>query len=177
MENTFENIMLTFREVAERQAETDRIVRENAEQMRLVFKKMGSWDNNHGNFAEEYFFNSFEQGRKNFFGEEFYNIKKKAPGLNEQYEDEYDILFINGESVGIVEVKFKAHQDHISKVLRKAVTFRENFPFYANHRVYLGFASLVFDEIVEEKCKEEGIVVIKQVGDTVEIYDDNMKAF
>jgi hypothetical protein len=36
---------------------------------------------------------------------------------------------------------------------------------------------MVFDEDIEEKCKENGIAVIKQVGDMVVIHDENIKTF
>jgi hypothetical protein len=57
------------------------------------------------------------------------------------------------------------------------VTFRENFPYYANHQVYLGLATLAFEENVEQDCVEKGIAVIKQVGDKVIINDKHLKAF
>ena len=170
------------------QKETDRLQKENERQMKqsredydrrmINFEKtMGSWSNNHGSFAEAYFFNSFEQGRQNFFGEKFDDIDKKVHGIKKGFRDEYDIVFTNGKSVCIIEVKFKAHQDHIASVLNKAVTFRENFPYYANHRIYLGYATLACDDHIEQECLKNGIAVIKQVGDTVVIHDEHLKAF
>ena len=176
------------RMLTEKFAETDRLQKETDRQMKrsredydrrmINFEKtMGSWSNNHGSFAEEYFFNSFENGKQNFFGEKFDDIDKKVPGIKKGFRDEYDIVFTNGKSVCIIEVKFKAHQDHIARVLNKAATFRENFPYYANHRVYLGYASLAFDDHVEQDCIANGIAVIKQVGDTVVINDKHLKVF
>ena len=43
--------------------------------------------------------------------------------------------------------------------------------------VYLGLASMVFDEYIEDKCKEHGIAIIKHVGDTVIINDENLSTF
>jgi hypothetical protein len=110
--------------------ETDRIMKE-------LQKTVGGWANNHGFFAEEYFVNSFKKGQRNFFGEKFDRLIDHAKGIKD--EDEYDILLINGKSVGIVEIKFKAHIKDIPAILRKAQTFRENFPEFSNHQVYLGF--------------------------------------
>ena len=86
-------------------------------------------------------------------------------------------MLINGKSVGIIEVKFKAHKSDIEKVLEKAETFRFNFPEYKNHKIYLGLASLSFYSELELACKEKGIAVIKQVGDTVVILDEGLKAY
>ena len=168
--------------LTERQAETDRLIKETGLQMKEtdhkmkeVFQKMGSWDYNHGCFAEEYFFNSFENGKNNFFGEKFDKIMKNKGGV--ETDDEYDILLINGKTVGIVETKFKAHVNDIPKVLKKADTFRLNFPKYENHKVYLGLASMAFYPKLEEECVKQGIAIIKQVGEMVIINDDHLKAF
>jgi len=156
------------RELAEKQAETDR-------QIKAVNQTLGSWANNQGFFAEEYFFNSFEKGQQNFFGEKFDKIRKQVSGI--AVEDEYDILLINGKSVGIIEVKYKGHENDIPKVVRKAETFRRNFPDFQNHKVYLGLATLVFYPELEQGCINEGIAVIKQAGDTVVINDKHLKVY
>ena len=140
-------------------------------------KTIGSHSNNLGSFAEDYFFNSFENGRQNFFGEKFDRIEKNVKPLDAKIEDEYDILLINGKTVGIVETKFKAHENDLPKIVRKAETFRVNFPQYRHHRIYLGVASFVFYPELEKACTEQGLVVIKQVCDTVVIYDKHLKVF
>jgi len=146
-----------------------------AETDKKISKILGEWSNNFGQITEEYFFNSFEKGQKNFFGERFDDIKKNLKGA--ETDDEYDILLINGESLGIIEVKFKAHKNDIEVVLKKAETFRINFPKYSNHKIYLGLASMSFYPELELACKENGIAVIKQVGDTVVIIDEGLKAY
>ena len=145
--------------------------------MKKFEETMGGWSNNHGDFAEEYFFNSFENGQQNFFGEKFDEIEKNFKGRKGDIKDEYDIVLINGKSVGIIEVKFKAHLNDIPKVLRKAYTFRQIFSDFANHKVYLGLATLAFYPELEQQCIDEGIAVIKQVGDTVVINDEHLKVF
>jgi hypothetical protein len=166
-----DEVWAALHELAERQAETDR-------QIKKVNETLGSWANNHGSFAEEYFYNSFENGRQNFFGEKFDRIMKNVvAGIDENIADEYDILLINGKSIGIVEVKYKAHENDVPKVLKKAVTFRANFPKYAGHQVYLGLATMAFYPKLEQTCINEGIAIIKQVGDSVVINDEHLKVF
>ena len=140
-------------------------------------KLVGNHLNNIGDVAEEYFFNSFEEGKTNFFGQKFEEIDKKVKGIKKGYKDEYDILLINGESIGIIEVKFHAHVNDLQGVLRQAETFRVNFPYYENHKVYLGLATMSFYPDLEAKCKELGIAIIKQVGETIVIYDDPLKEY
>ena len=84
---------------------------------------------------------------------------------------------LNGQSVGIVEVKYKAHENDVPKVLEKANTFRTNFAEYKNHTIYLGLATMVFYPELEQACKDSGIAIIKQAGDTVVINDKYLKAF
>ena len=184
MENVIEHEPATPESVWALLQETDRIVKDTALQMKETDRRMkelqktvGSWANNHGSFAEEYFFNSFENGKQNFFGEKFDELEQNLRGIKKGFKDEYDILLINGKSVAIIEVKYKAHENDISKVLNKVKTFRVNFPDYANHKVYLGLASMSFYPKLEDECIKEGIAVVKQVGDSVVIYDSHLKVF
>ena len=170
-----------MKETDRQMKETDRRMRQSRADFNRRMKKfeetMGSWSNNHGSFAEEHFYNSFEVGQRTFFSEQFDGIEKHVKGFTRGFRDEYDILLHNGKSVGIVEVKFKAHKDHIPKVLRKAETFRENFPNFAHHQIYLGLASLAFYPELEQECIDQGIAVVKQVGDAVIINDGHLRVF
>ena len=172
----------------EKFAETDRQIKETAKQMREsradydrrmkeLNKSMGSFTNNQGTFAEEYFFNSFEKGKRNFFGEKFDEIKRHVTHFWQGVEDEYDIVLYNHHVVALIEVKYKAHLNDIPTVLKKPETFRILFPNCQDFKIYLGLASMMFYPELEEECIKQGIVVIKQVGDKVVICDENLKAF
>jgi hypothetical protein len=132
---------------------------------------------NYGSFAEEYFFNSFENNKQNFFGEEFDEIRRGIKGKLLKLEDEYDIVLYNGTSVAIIEVKSKAHENDLPMVLKKAETFRKIFPVYKDFKVYLGLASMCFYPDLEQECIKQGIAVVKQVGDMVVINDTHLKEF
>jgi hypothetical protein len=142
-----------------------------------VNEMLGGIANSNGMFAEEYFVNSFDQSKHNLFGEHFDKIEKKIKGFDAGFEDEYDILLINGKSVGIVEVKYKARLEDVAKVLKKANTFRVNYPKYKDHQVYLGLATLISSDRIEQECIREGIAFVKQVGNSVVINDKNLKIF
>ena len=158
-----------------RTTEFDRRIAELDLRLKKIGDQVGGLSNNHGFFAEEYFFNSFENGQKTFFGEKFDSCKKQLKGL--RYEDEYDIVLLNGHSVGIVEVKYKVHAKDIDNVIDKVKSFKINFDDFRNHRYYLGLASLVFNENIEKECIKQGIAVIKQVCDTVVVNDEGLKVF
>jgi hypothetical protein len=145
--------------------------------MKIFEDTVGSWSNNMGFYAEEYFFNSFEKGKRNFFGEKFDEIEKNVKGLKNGFKDEYDVLLLNGKSVGIVEVKFRAHKNDIPRIINKADTFRKNFPDFANHQVFIGLATLSFSPALEQECINKGIAIVKQVGETIIINDKHLKVF
>ena len=193
---TPETVWAMLRELSEKQAETDRLIKETGQQIKETGRQMketdrqmketdrkldkigvqiGGMANNQGYFAEEYFFNSFEKGKRNFFGEKFDEITKNLKGL--KTKDEFDIVMLNGQSVGIVEVKYKAHENDVPEVLGKANAFRANFTDYQNHKIYLGLATMAFYPELEKVCQESGIAIIKQAGDTVVINDKHLKAF
>jgi len=157
------------------EAEKSRIAYEK--RMKNMEDRVGAWSNNHGSFAEEYFFNAFENGEKNFFGEYFNEIGKNIANVWKGLKDEYDIVLYNDNSVALIEVKYKAHKRDIEKVLKKAETFRILFPSYKTFKIYLGLASLSFYPELEQECVNQGIAVIKQVGDTVVINDIYLKVF
>jgi hypothetical protein len=150
--------------------------------MKKMEENMGNWSNNHGSFAEEYFFNSFENEQQDFFGEHFNRISKNLKIVEQNHkkeyiEDEYDIVMYNDSYVAIVETKFRAHKNDISQVLKKAETFRILCPGFKDFKIYLALASLSFYDELEQECIEKGIAIIKQVGDTVVINDKHLKVF
>ena len=167
-----------FAEIGRKQAETDRQIDKVNKQIGKVNKMVGGLSNNHGSFAEEYFANSLKKGNNNFFGERYDKLLKfELIEDNNKTKAEYDILLVNCKSVAIIEVKFKVHDKDVERVTQKVKPFRQKFPEYQNHLIYLGLASLVFDEKIENECKKNGIAVIKQSGDAVIIYDENIKTF
>ena len=145
--------------------------------LKKINKAWGSHTNNLGDIAEEYFFNSFKKGQKNFFGEKFDEIQNNVKVVGYGCDDEYDILLINGSSIAIIEVKHKAHHDDIPDIIKKAQTLRVNISTYKNHKIYLGFASNSFYKKVENECKKNGIAIIKQAGDTMIMNEENIKIY
>ena len=166
-----------MKETREQMKETDQRMKETDRRMKELQKTVGGWANNHGTFAEEYFFSSFETGKQNFFGEHFDEIQKNVSSIWQGVKDEYDIVLYNHASVALIEVKYKAHVNDIPSVLTKAETFRVLFPNYKNFKIYLGLASLSFYPELEQRCVNEGIAIIKQVGDSVIINDKHLKVF
>jgi hypothetical protein len=168
---------LTYDDIKKMIAETTLQMQDTDRRMKKLQELMGGWANNHGSFAEEYFFNSFENGKQNFFGENFDEIEKNLKIKKNKVRYEYDIVMYNCSSIAIVEVKYKAHQNDIPSIIKQAETFRYVCPEYKDFKFYLGLASMSFYPELEQECINQGIAIIKQVGDNVVINDSGLKVF
>jgi len=158
-------------EVARQLIETDRLVKANAVQINGI-------STNNGAAAEEFFYNALQYGNKKMFGESFDDVfRGEKRKTNKGYEDEYDIMLFNGRAVCIVEVKYKADSSDVIQVLHKERTFRANFPEHRDKKLYLALASMSFHKLTEKACKDNGIAIMKQAGDSVVIHDENLKVF
>jgi hypothetical protein len=151
-------------------AETDRIVQN-------ISKDIGGISNNNGDFAEEYFINALEE-KKVFAGQKFDEFRKNMKAKAGALEDEFDIVMYNGFAVAIIEVKYKVRKDYLEKMVEKKVpAFRALFPYYKDFKIYLGIGSMSFHDDVLEKAKELGIGILKQKGETIEMYCDHIKEY
>ena len=165
---------LKMQDLRESQDRTDKQMAQTDKQLKILTQQVTGISKSNSLFSEDYFLNSFKKDDLNFFGEHFDKIIK---GKGTIVNDEYDFVLINGKTVCIVEVKYKARKDDIPQALKKPATFRKNFPEYKNHKIYLAIAALTINETLENECKKQGIAVIKQEGDKVIVYDQNLKIF
>ncbi|MCL1947216.1 MAG: hypothetical protein FWF51_08740 [Chitinivibrionia bacterium] len=135
-----------------------------------------------GDVAEDYFFNSLNAtktlGRVHFDSVER-NWKSSIQFENGKTLDgEYDIVLINKDSMGIVEVKFTVHRKDVVNLVNKQVeSFKCIFPRYANYKFYLGIGGMSFNKQAEDEAKKLGVGILKLNGDAVEINDKNLKVY
>jgi len=155
-----------------RNAKIDKQIAENN-------KLIGGMGNNNGDFAQEFFFNALYHGNRKLFGQEFQDVMPEVRRYSKKggLKSEYDVMLLNGQSVCIVEVKYKADTDDVANTLKKEASFRANFPEFANKSLYLALASLSFHKKVEKECRKQGVAIIKQLGKTIEVFDENLKVF
>jgi hypothetical protein len=168
-----------MKETDERQKETDKQMKETDHQIKELKEMIGGMGNSNGMFAEEFFFNAIDNGDKKLFGEQFDNCISSSKRYNKgnRLRSERDVLLINGNSVAIIEVKYKARKEDIQKLIEKLPVFKMLYPEYKSHRIYLGLAAMAFEKDVEEDTIKEGIAIVKQVGDTVFVSNENLKVF
>jgi hypothetical protein len=130
-----------------------------------------------GDAAENYFYNSLEDDIR-LGNVKFDTMTKNIKLKKHRLEDEYDLFLENGDAVGVIEVKYKVQKSHIESLLeKKAENFRILFPDYKNYKLYIGIAGLSIDTETEQYAIENGLVVLKQKGDIMQVNSQNMKAF
>ncbi|GHT15104.1 hypothetical protein AGMMS4956_14340 [Bacteroidia bacterium] len=145
--------------------------------MKKLEEMVGGISNNNGYLAEEYFYNALDATRK-FGNIKFDFIERNRERHIGKVKDEFDIIMFNGSSVAIIEAKYRAHQNSLQHLTTKKVqNFRTLYPEYAKHKLYLGIASMSFNEDVIKEAKELGIGILKQKGDTIECDTENIKAY
>ncbi len=166
-----------FLENAAIQAENAAELRKTEEILKNLGIHVGGMANSHGQSTEEYFYNSLAENPRlgNIkFDEISRNLHYKIANL----EDEFDITMFNGNNIALIECKYRAKEEDVIRLIDKKVgNFRKLVPFYANHTIYLGIASFSFDARLEKFAKDNGVAILRQSGDVVEVEADNLKAY
>ena len=71
----------------------------------------------------------------------------------------------NGDVVGIVEVKYKAHENDLDRLDRKMHNFKKLFPIYQNYKQYGAIASFHINDDAKEAALSRGYFVLQRSGD------------
>ena len=170
-----------FKETDKKFKETDKKFKETDKQLKEIGRKLdkvgllvGNISNNQGDVAEEYFVNSLKDSLK--IANIDFDLLLTNVGLKtKNIRDEFDILLVNGESVALIEVKYKVHPN-ILEVLPKKIEHLKLMPQYKSYKIYAGIAGFYIpDEVIEEATKK-GYFVLQRKGDIIQTYADNLKA-
>ena len=105
------------------QAKTDEQMKRNDAKLTKLGVLVGNIGNNQGDVAEEFFYNSLED-KKDLAGIHYDFIDKNWKSSTKTLRDEFDIVMVNGKDIAIIEVKYKAHEKDLEKLLTKK---QENF--------------------------------------------------
>jgi hypothetical protein len=172
-------LVASQKETDRQMKETDRQIKELRDSIKEVNQMLGGMANSNGMFAEEFFFNSIKVGDKKLFGEQFDDCiySSKRYSKDKQAKSEQDVMLVNGDAVALIDVKYKARREDIQKLVNRLPDFKILYPHYQSRRIYLGLAAMSFENNVEADAMREGIAIVKQVGDTIVIHDENLKTF
>ena len=151
---------LKFKEAAIRSEETDR-------KLQKVSDLLGGMGQNQGDVAEEFFFNSLVDD-PHLGGIHFDDISKNESKQRGKLQEEYDIVMTNGNAIGIVEVKYKAHENDLSKLERKMRNFKTLFPWFNDYKLYGAIASFHINDDAKKDALERGFFVLQRKGEVVQ---------
>ena len=179
-----QTVLQSIVELRASQTKTDEQLRKTDEQLartdaklERIGQQLANIGFSNGDAAEDFFYSSLANkcklGKINFDDIER-NVRKKRKRL----KDEYDIFLKNGDCVALIEVKYKVKHEHIAALTtRKVCNFRQLFPDYAHFKIYTGIAGMSFEPGTEDFAHEEGVAILKQKGDHMEVDATDMRAF
>jgi hypothetical protein len=158
------------------------MLKEANEKFYDMHKEIGGISNSNGDFAEEFFYNSLEKTMSfadihfEYISNKF-DRKKTMPDKTE-VRAQFDIVLHNGNSIALIEAKYKADIEDVKEMVEKKVpNFRLLYPEFANYKLYLGIGSLVLKDRIVQEAKKLGIGLMKQSGDAVEYKTGWVRAY
>ena len=168
------------RKISRIMEETALSMKDTDRRLKALSSELNGISKSNGDFAEEYFTNAFEQDKLIFADMHFDYLKTDinvSSPKSGRRDEQYDIVLYNDESIAVIEVKYKARENDLYDIIRKAKTFRDWFPEYANHKIYLGLAGMSFLNNTIKDAEEKGIAIIRQKGEKTIVNDKNLKAY
>jgi hypothetical protein len=165
------------KETALQMKETDRRWEKMSEKWDDMKEKVSGINDNIGHHAEQFFQDIFAE-TLTFAGKKY---DKMIPNLECKGKvpcGEFDIVLVNGKDIAIIEAKNRIHPNYLKKLVEEKVAqFRRFFPEYKNRKLYLGIAGFSFSKTVPEIAKKYGVGIIKQVGKSIEVEAQNLRAY
>ncbi len=150
---------------------TEAQVNKTSAAVKKMSKMYGGVSNNQGAVTEEFFFNSLKPDPI-LAGVRFDTIYRNFLGNHANITDEFDILLVNGQEVCLIEVKYKAHENDLKKLLNnKGPNFRKLFPLYGDHRLRLALASFHINDTLRKAALAMGVIVLQAKGDMLITYE------
>jgi len=167
-ERISEELKLSHFKLEASQEKTDEQMKRTDARLDKVAKLVGNISNNQGDIAEEFFYNSLK-AKPSLAGINYDFIEPNAHRSKDKIEDEYDILLVNGKDIALVEVKYKAHQNDVEKLVNKKYdNFKKLYPEYKDYTHHLGLASFNMNEDVKESAMKNNVILLQRKGDIIE---------
>ena len=179
---SFESVWVALDRLTESQKETDRIVRENAEQqkeraerldrqMEETDRKISRLGNRIGELIEHFAApNVLEKLEE--FGYEFTSISRNhiIKNKNKKHLAEIDILLEDGDYAMVIEVKSILNKNDVIEHQERMKIVREYADRRNDKRKFIAAVAVATtDNEAREYALESGFYVIEQTGDTIRI--------
>ncbi len=145
---------------------TNEQMKRTDERLARIGITLGNVTNSQGDVAEDFFFQSLI--KDNHLGSiHFDDVVKNMEKHRGQLQEEYDLVMTNGEAIGIVEVKYKAHTNDLDKLDRKMKHFKQLFPIYKNYKQYGAIAAFHINDDAKKEALARGYFVLQRSGNVV----------
>jgi chromosome segregation ATPase len=155
-----------FKRTDEQLKRTDEQLKRTDEKLERIGITVGNIGQNQGDVAEEFFLHSLM--KDNRLGSiRFDDVVKNMEKHRGRIHEEYDLVMTNGNAIGIVEVKYKAHIKDLDKLDRKMKHFKPLFPIYESFRQYGAIAAFHINEYAKQEALDRGYFVLQRSGDLV----------
>jgi hypothetical protein len=116
--------------------------------------------------AEAFFFDYLAKSQQ--LGAILFNgIEKIGCKHRGDIEDHYNIVMDSTNAVGIVEVKYKAHENDLDKLDRKMHNFKKLYPIYQHYKQYGAIATFTINDDAKKEALRRGYFVLQRTGDVV----------
>ncbi len=159
------------------QEKTELAQLKNEVQWKRTMQELSNVGHNNGEFAEHYFYNALRE-TMTLGGITYDYVDKNVGQRSKRVQDEFDIVMYNGNSIALIECKYKAHEKDLTRLVEsKTKNFKLLNPDYADYSIYCGLASFTFYPELEEQAQHLGVAILKQRGDVMEVNDTNLKAY
>ncbi|CAN2041207.1 DUF3782 domain-containing protein [Candidatus Magnetomoraceae bacterium gMMP-15] len=151
--------------------ETDRRFKETDKEIKRVSKNIDNLGGKWGKFVE----GLVTPGVIRMFNERGIEIKTTSQRVKVRRGSdkmEIDILGVNTEYVMLVEVKSTLGVDDVNDHLDRLSKFKRFMPEYADKKVIGAVAGIVIDKGADRFAYRQGLFIIVQTGETVQILND-----
>ena len=152
------------------QDRTDEQMKRTDEKLERIGITLGNVTNNQGAVAEEFFYNSLKDSQI-LAGVHYDFIDKNVSRTGNGVSDEFDMILVNGQDVALVEVKYKAHEEDLTKLLTKKYNnFKILFPAYKDYHHHLVLATFYLYDKLKEQALKNNVIVLQRKGDIVQSF-------
>ncbi len=123
-----------FAKLAVAQAKTEAQMAKTDATLERMGIHLGGITDNNGSNSQDYFYNSLLDNPV-LGGIKYDSISKNLEIRSKRSQGEFDLVMFNGESIALIECKYKAHKSDVEKLINKKVdSFKKLFPVYANYK-------------------------------------------
>jgi hypothetical protein len=162
--------------VKPRQDKNEALMAETTRKLEAIGIRVGNIGQNQGAVTEEFFFNTLTE-KPEVGGITFDRIMPNVQVSTKRKQAEFDIVLVNGNSVAVIEVKYKVHPSDIDKLADNLKNYREFYPEFKDYKLYGGIAGFSIPPDAVQAAKEKGMFVLKRVGEVLTTDASDMRAF